>query len=214
VIPKCKFHIRFGLFEASRLNRDSRVLSRPVPAVISQPELAFNARQGVTRSVTPWLVIVPPKGNRVRKNSFLRLLFNVKVNLRRGAMRSTPCRLSAVRTALIKFKFESGSRPSSSHRETRNSCSVLRKLAGPGGTGPWFPVAVIQKVFHQRYFHFPECRLSTTGGRLNRKTTFCLIEDHRTAVDRISKRSLMLRLSTSLFGFHAENTHHGFAKLD
>jgi hypothetical protein len=46
------------------------------------------------------------------------------------------------------------------------------------------------------------------------KDYLLLIEDHRTAVDRISKRSLMLRLSTSLFGFHAENPHHGFAKLD
>jgi hypothetical protein len=63
VIPKCKFHIRFGLFEASSLNRDSRVLSCPVPAVISQPELAFDAQTGITRSITAWFVIVPPKVN-------------------------------------------------------------------------------------------------------------------------------------------------------
>src|SRR5579864_5231875 len=46
VVPQSKFHIRFGLLEASRLNRDRRVLSHPVPAVVSQPELAFDAHTG------------------------------------------------------------------------------------------------------------------------------------------------------------------------
>jgi len=42
VFAQCKLHLSFGLLETACLNGDGWVFAPAVPAVISQPELAFN----------------------------------------------------------------------------------------------------------------------------------------------------------------------------
>jgi hypothetical protein len=81
---------------------------------------------------------------------------------------------------------------------------VFGKPSRSSRTGPRFPIAAIQKLFLQGHFYFPVFRHSATCGCLKKNTTLCLVEDHRAPVDGIANRSLMLRLSASLSGFHLQ----------
>jgi hypothetical protein len=96
-----------------------------------------------------------------------------------------PYRFPAVRTALIKFRFESDSRPSSSHPTPGKVPQLSGNQPGRVGPNPRFPIAVIQKLFLQ-HFKFPEFRHSATCGCLNKNTTLCLVEDHRAIAYRIA----------------------------
>jgi hypothetical protein len=46
ISPQRDFHFRLRVFKAARLNIDGELLATTVPAIISEPKLAFDAQEG------------------------------------------------------------------------------------------------------------------------------------------------------------------------
>jgi len=73
----------------------------------------------------------------------------------------------------------------------------------PYGSGPRFPIAIVQDIFNVFPFHFLKNRPPRLRGCLKERSSVWLTKDHRSAIVGVSDSSLMRRFCARFSGFHS-----------
>ncbi len=73
----------------------------------------------------------------------------------------------------------------------------------PYGSGPRFPIAVVQDIFNVFPFHFLKKRTPRLRECLKERSSVRLTKDHGTAIVGVSDSSLIRRFCARFSGFHS-----------